>query len=193
MVDRATLQRVGIDGPGVVIARTDTSASGNIGVRLDYSEFAQAFGGSYGSRLRFVRRPICALTTPGESTCRTATPVVTTNHTGAQTLTADVTVDPATGTTNAQNTTAVGGTLLAVEADTSGSQGDYGATSLSASATWKAGGNAGDFTWTYPMRVPPVPGGLSPQVAINYSSASVDGRTGNTNGQPSWVGEGFDL
>ncbi|MFV2179832.1 type IV secretion protein Rhs, partial [Actinomadura sp. LOL_011] len=43
------------------------------------------------------------------------------------------------------------------------------------------------------MRVPSVPGGLTPKVEISYSSASVDGRTSNTNGQPSWVGQGFDL
>src|SRR5690606_34212352 len=74
-----------------------------------------------------------------------------------------------------------------------GSQGDYKATSLSASATWKAGGNSGDFSWSYPMRVPPVPGELTPEVKLEYSSQSVDGRTSNTNNQPSWAGEGFDL
>ena len=43
------------------------------------------------------------------------------------------------------------------------------------------------------MRVPPVPGDLTPSLAVSYSSGSVDGRTSNTNSQPSWVGEGFDL
>jgi len=32
---------------------------------------------------------------------------------------------------------------------------------------------------------------LAPQVSLGYSSASVDGRTKGTNGQPSWLGEGF--
>ncbi|HEU5156106.1 MAG TPA: RHS repeat-associated core domain-containing protein [Streptosporangiaceae bacterium] len=150
-------------------------------MRLDYSGFTQAFGGSYGSRLRLEQLPGCAITTPERAACRTATPVATTNNGKAQTLTADV--DAATS----------GATVLAAAAAPSGSAGDYKATSLSASATWKSGGSSGDFTWSYPMRVPPVPGGLAPQVAVSYSSGSVDGRTANANNQPSWVGEGFDL
>src|SRR5690606_21330772 len=38
-----------------------------------------------------------------------------------------------------------------------------------------------------------VPGELTPEVKLEYSSQSVDGRTSNTNNQPSWAGEGFDL
>ncbi|GAA0913514.1 type IV secretion protein Rhs [Virgisporangium aurantiacum] len=54
-------------------------------------------------------------------------------------------------------------------------------------------GHTGSFQWSYPLRVPPVPGGLAPQLALSYSSASVDGRTSATNNQPSWVGDGWDL
>ncbi|GAA4100153.1 hypothetical protein GCM10022214_76800 [Actinomadura miaoliensis] len=43
------------------------------------------------------------------------------------------------------------------------------------------------------MRAVPVPGDLSPSIGLGYSVQSVDGRTGNTNSQPTWVGEGFDL
>ncbi|MEV4411978.1 RHS repeat-associated core domain-containing protein [Catellatospora sp. NPDC049609] len=85
-----------------------------------------------------------------------------------------------------------GGTLMALAAAPAGSAGDYKATSLSPSATWNAGGNTGDFSWSYALRVPPAVGGPAPSIALNYSSSSVDGKMVSANSQPSWVGEGFD-
>ncbi|MGW5052659.1 RHS repeat-associated core domain-containing protein [Actinokineospora sp. NPDC004072] len=67
------------------------------------------------------------------------------------------------------------------------------ATPLAPSAGWDVATHTGDFTWSYPLRVPPVPGGLQPELALSYSSSSVDGRTSATNNQPSWVGEGWEL
>jgi RHS repeat-associated protein len=181
MLDRKAAQKAGVDGVVFTLSRTDTTAApGRVGVRLDYSGFSQAFGGSYGSRLTLRRLPACSLTTPQKAECRRGTPVTTSNDAAAKTLTADVDAAP-------------GAMVFAAAAAGSGSQGDYKSTPLTASATWNAGGSSGDFSWSYPMRVPPVPGGLTPSVAVSYSSGSVDGRTGNTNGQPSWAGEGFDL
>ncbi|WP_173094573.1 RHS repeat-associated core domain-containing protein [Actinomadura verrucosospora] len=201
ILDQAAAAKTGLTGVAFTVARTDKADAGQVGVQLDYSQFAQAFGGAYGSRLRLLQMPACALSTPDRAQCRLAAPLDTVNNGEAHTLTAQVTAAPTTqaGTgataTAAPATvaTASAGTLLVAAADSSGSQGDYKATSLEASATWNGGGSTGDFTWSYPMRVPPVPGGLTPNVAISYSSGSVDGRTANTNGQPSWVGEGFDL
>ncbi len=82
--------------------------------------------------------------------------------------------------------------LFAVSAGASGPAGDYSATPLQSSSTWSAGGNSGDFTWSYPMRVPPAPGDLTPQLALGYSAQSVDGRHVASNNQPSWMGEGFE-
>ncbi|GAA3729328.1 RHS repeat-associated core domain-containing protein [Plantactinospora mayteni] len=67
------------------------------------------------------------------------------------------------------------------------------ATSLSPSATWEVSAQMGDFTWSYPLRVPPAPGGLEPELALSYSSSAVDGRTSATNNQASWVGDGWEL
>ncbi|MBE1876861.1 RHS repeat domain-containing protein [Myceligenerans pegani] len=67
------------------------------------------------------------------------------------------------------------------------------ATPLSPSATWDVSEQTGDFTWSYPLRVPPVPGGLGPNLALSYASSAVDGRTSATNNQPSWVGDGWGL
>jgi RHS repeat-associated protein len=67
------------------------------------------------------------------------------------------------------------------------------ATSLAPSATWDVSEQTGDFSWSYPLRVPPAPGSLEPNLALSYRSSAVDGRTSATNNQASWVGDGWDL
>jgi RHS repeat-associated protein len=71
--------------------------------------------------------------------------------------------------------------------------GTAAATPLSSTANWQVSPHTGDFTWSYPLRVPPAAGGLVPNLALSYQSSTVDGRTSVTNNQPSWVGEGWDL
>ncbi|MEI7032557.1 polymorphic toxin-type HINT domain-containing protein [Streptomyces pratensis] len=165
-------------------ARNTAAADGGdrTTVTVDYAAFADAFGGGYASRLQLVELPPCALTTPGKKTCRTGEPVISVNDTGKQELTA-----------KAVRLSAEGPTVLAVVAAAAGEKGDYAATDLAASAEWGTNLNAGDFTWSYAMPVPEVPGGLKPSVGMSYSSGSIDGRTGGTNNQGSWVGDGFDL
>ncbi|MFK4728106.1 RHS repeat-associated core domain-containing protein [Agromyces mediolanus] len=90
--------------------------------------------------------------------------------------------------------TAMGGAArLGVFADVAGPRGDWSATSLSPTSTWSTSGATGGFAWSYPMRVPAVPAGPSPQLAISYSSATSDGRIPSANNQSGWVGEGFDV
>ncbi|MEV8371496.1 RHS repeat-associated core domain-containing protein [Kribbella sp. NPDC056861] len=71
--------------------------------------------------------------------------------------------------------------------------GTSSASSLSQSATWSVSAQSGDFRWSYPLRVPPAPGGLKPSLALSYSSSTVDGRTSATNNQASWAGDGWSL
>ncbi|MEN3611763.1 RHS repeat-associated core domain-containing protein [Plantactinospora sp. ZYX-F-223] len=82
--------------------------------------------------------------------------------------------------------------VYALVATSSSSAGSYRATSLAPSATWQVGLNSGDFTWSYPITLPQLPGPV-PDLSLSYNSGAVDGRTGSTNNQPSVVGEGFDL
>lgn len=84
-------------------------------------------------------------------------------------------------------------TVLAAAAATTSEQGDYTATSLKPSAAWAAGSMSGEFTWSYPIAAPDVPGEVSPELSIGYSSGGTDGGVSNTNNQASWVGEGFEL
>src|SRR5205814_5415856 len=83
-------------------------------------------------------------------------------------------------------------TMLALAADAKSGDGDYSATALTSSSTWSAGGSAGDFAWTYPIRTPPSLGGPAPDIELSYSAQSVDGMMASTNNQPSWVGQGFE-
>jgi RHS repeat-associated protein len=186
VLSHATAQKTGVDGLLFTLRPKSTkdkaAAPGRVRAKLDYSDFADSYGGGYASRLTLVQLPACALTTPDKRTCRTAMPVATVNDTDKQTLTA-------------QNVSlsASAPTVLAAVAEADSENGDYKATSLSPSATWSTNLNTGDFAWSYDMPVPDVPGGMTPSVGLSYSSGSVDGRTGNTNNQASWAGDGFDL
>lgn len=177
-----TAATLGINGTVLSLARADgKQGTGKTRLTLDYSGFAHAFGGDYASRLTLMRLPVCALTTPSVKKCQARTPIATQNDVAHHTLTATTTV----------NASAV--TALAATAAAKSGAGSYQATSLNPSAAWNAGGSSGDFTWSYPLSVPPANGGPAPNLAITYDAQSVDGRLPSTNNQPSWVGEGFDL
>ncbi|MFG2776914.1 polymorphic toxin-type HINT domain-containing protein [Streptomyces prunicolor] len=183
-LSRAASRKAGVDGPVFTLAPREGAAqrAGKAHAELDYSSFAGLYGGDYASRLTLVQLPQCALTTPQKKQCRTAEPVRTVNDTAEQTLTTDSVALSASTTT-----------VLAATAAASSDKSDFKATSLAASSTWNTDLSSGSFSWAYDMPVPQVPGGLTPQVGLSYSSGGVDGRTGNTNNQASWVGDGFDL
>ncbi|HEY3607053.1 MAG TPA: RHS repeat-associated core domain-containing protein [Pseudonocardiaceae bacterium] len=74
----------------------------------------------------------------------------------------------------------------------SGPVGNFNASSLSPVGSWGAGGGDGSFTWSYPINVPPTAAGaVAPAIALAYDSATVDGETGTTNNQSSWIGQGW--
>jgi RHS repeat-associated protein len=158
------------------VKRADTSATvGATRVSLDYRGLADSFGGDYGARLRLYRVPECAVGVAAPPAGCTPVEIPAVNDTVARTVSADVTT----------------GAVFALAAAEESAQGNYAATKLSPSSTWDVNGNSGALNWSYPMRTPPVPGDLAPQVTLGYSSQAVDGRTAATNNQGSWVGEGF--
>jgi RHS repeat-associated protein len=171
----------------------DVASAGPVNVSLDYSGFRTAFGADWATRLRLVQLPECALTTPDAPACQPV-PLASSNDAVNQTVTADVSLPAAPSPTakSAVAASAAPTVLLAATAAPAGATGDYTATKLAPSASWQAGGSSGDFSWSYPMRVPPSPAGPQPEVTLTYSAQSVDGHTAVSNNQPSWVGEGFD-
>ncbi|WP_432015299.1 putative toxin [Streptomyces cucumeris] len=188
VLGREVARKAGVNGPlfslqpGTGRKGAKSAAVGRVRARVDYSSFAGAYGGGYASRLTLAELPACVLKTPAKRSCRTAKRVEVVNDTEKRTLTA-----------RGVSLRAGQPTVLATVAEGKGDKGDFKATSLSPSATWETNLNTGDFTWSYGMQVPDVPGGLTPNVGVSYSSGGVDGRTANTNNQSSWVGDGFDL
>lgn len=181
ILDRAMALRA--DVPGVLFrVEPLDSADTSLTVTVDYSGFADAYGGDWAARLQVVELPACAATTPNRPECQTREPLPTSNDTQTSLLSATVTSE---GDEEPP--------LLGVVPAPSGPTGSWAATSLSPSAEWQVGQQNGDFTWSYPLRVPPAPGGPEPDLALVYSSSSVDGRWTSTNNQASWVGDGWDL
>ncbi|WP_053042682.1 RHS repeat-associated core domain-containing protein [Streptomyces leeuwenhoekii] len=183
--DMATARKAGVQGllltAEPATGATAPAASGSVDVELDYSSFKDTYGGDWASRLRLVRMPACALTTPGKAGCRTVTELPGVNDPVARTVSATVDLAPAGAPT-----------VLAATAAASGPGGSHEATSLSPSGSWMAGSSSGGFAWTYPIEAPEVPGGPQPEVELSYSSQAVDGRTASTNAQSSWIAEGWD-
>jgi RHS repeat-associated protein len=200
LLDRKATTSAGVEGLVLRVGRTDgVTAAGRVRLSVDYRAFQDAYGGDWSTRLRLVRLPECALATPAEPACR-PTPVRSANDPVAGRVTAEV--DVAGTATSAVSSTssaaafaeqAAGAGLLALSAGPSGAAGSFAATSLTPSSTWQAGGSSGDFSWSYPMRLPPGLGGPAPEVSLAYSSQGVDGRTAASNNQPSWAGEGHEL
>ncbi|MFD5875020.1 polymorphic toxin-type HINT domain-containing protein [Streptomyces sp. NPDC060322] len=175
------------------VERTDAAAkAGKVRLSVDYSKFADAYGGDYGARLQLVQLPACAaVAAPGSKACpEQAKPLATVNDAEDRTVSADVqaAATPAAMTAKAAPSAAP---LVALAAGPSSAQGSYKATALAPSATWSVANSSGGFSWSYPLRTVPTPGGQTPTIGLGYSSQSADGRTSVTNNQGSWVGEGF--
>ncbi|WP_405712662.1 MULTISPECIES: RHS repeat-associated core domain-containing protein [unclassified Streptomyces] len=195
--DQRTARKAGV--LGVVLAAT-ADAPGRARVSVDYSEFASAVGGGWAGRLRLVRLPACALTTPERAECRRQTPLKSDNDLARRSVSAQVSFAEANPSGSARPSAASpGATVLAVTALSAGAgaspsgTGDYSATELAASSSWEAGGSTGSFTWSHKFPLPPAAADPTPTLSLTYDSGSVDGRTSNTNNQGTPVGEGFGL
>ncbi|MGW4033873.1 RHS repeat-associated core domain-containing protein [Streptomyces sp. NPDC004838] len=170
------------DATATAAPKATAAATARTRLSVDYRSFAEGHGGDYGARLALYQLPACAMTAAPGSTACPERPVrlPSVNDTEAGTVSADVPVTGGNGTP-----------FLAVASSTGSSQGDYSATPLSPSASWNVSPSSGGFSWSYPMRLVPTPGGQVPSVGLSYSSQSTDGKTAITNNQGSWVGESF--
>ncbi|WP_330271351.1 polymorphic toxin-type HINT domain-containing protein [Lentzea sp. NBC_00516] len=176
-----TSAKVGVAGVVLKVSDKAGRSPGKTSVQVDYSGFEHAYGGDYGSRLRLVQLPECALSTPDKAECKKRTPVASRNDIKNKKLTATDLAPSA------------GAMVLAAEPAAGGAGGSFQATSLSPAGSWSAGGSSGDFTFNYPIKLPGSVGGSAPGVALGYSSGTVDGRTSATNNQASPSGDGWDL
>lgn len=178
-----TARTLGGYGTAFRVARADgRSGPATVGVRVDVSGFAGAFGGDFESRLRLLSLPACAMTDPGRMACRDGTPVSGRVDLRTHTLEADVPTGQAADER-----------VFVVAAAANGEAGSATATKLKSSSKWSVGLQSGDFTWSLPLPEVPAVAGDAPDVNLGYSSQSVDGLVAAENNQPSWVGLGWDL
>ncbi|MFC9394190.1 RHS repeat domain-containing protein [Streptomyces sp. NPDC057027] len=196
VADRSTTRRAGVDGALLAVRSDDgTGSLDGLEVSLDYTSFRGAYGGDWAARLHLVQLPVCALTTPAKTECQRRRPLADRNDTEKGRVSAKLGSAASTGVSSTGALRAMSGdggtTVLALTAGSEGSSGDYKASPLQASGSWSAGGSTGALSWSYPIAVPSVPGGLKPAVALGYNSQSVDGRTAASNNQPSWLGDGW--
>jgi len=207
ILDRKATQALGVHGVALAV-RPVEGGEGPVEVTLDYSGFKNAYGGDWASRLTLRQLPACALSAREGKDCGAGSELTTNNDIESATLSASVSLPAADSAADEQSApvtrapaagavsalTAEDNTvLLAAVASVSGSSGDFGATSLSPSAAWSAGGSSGAFTWTYDITAPEVPGGIGPDLSLAYSSQAVDGRTAATNNQANWIGDGWSM
>lgn len=181
-------QSAAVGVSGAVVTLTGVGAD-TAGVRIDPTAWSEAYGGGYAARLRLVRLPACADSTPQSPDCRQQSTV---SDSVADTSTGTMTA-PKQAPAAASRTTTSSTVVMALTAGASGSNGSFAATSLSPSGSWSAGGSSGAFTWSYPITVPPTASGTgAPRVALLYDSSQIDGRVADTNNQSSWLGTGWE-
>ncbi|MFB7031799.1 MULTISPECIES: RHS repeat-associated core domain-containing protein [unclassified Streptomyces] len=163
-------------------------------VHVNYTGVKGAAGANFSDRVRLVRYPACVLTRPNDAKCTKAEPVATRNDRRAGELTADVPLTSAvpSGTPSASRAAAAPA-VYALSAGASGDTGSFKATALPAAGSWQAGGNTGNFSYSYPLTLPDVPGGSDPALGLSYSSQAVDGRTSASNNQASAIGTGWEI
>src|SRR5947207_5642120 len=152
VLDHAMTMAAGVSGVLVTVAGVGSGA-GAVRIGVDYSGFAQAYGGNFGSRLRLVQLPDCVLTTPTVAACRQAMPLHATNDPAAKSLSVQVTLsaEPAGAASPSATSAAAAPMVLAAVSDSGqdgGAGGSYAATTLSPSGSWTAGGNTGAFSYT---------------------------------------------
>ncbi|MEV8094372.1 polymorphic toxin-type HINT domain-containing protein [Kitasatospora sp. NPDC085879] len=216
VLDHQRAAALGVSGM-VFTLDPSTAGDGKVRVGVDYSSFAEAYGGNYASRLHLVSLPACALTTPEVAACRVQTPLPSQRDAKASSVSADVelkkpstvhaSTDAAAGgavpavwhgeaATAVQTAAPSGAQVLAVtgSGDEGGSRaGNYTASALSPAGSWTAGSAGGSFSYGYPIQIPGASTTLTPKVSLGYDSASVDGKTASTQAQASWVGDGWSM
>ncbi|WP_426362591.1 polymorphic toxin-type HINT domain-containing protein [Streptomyces sp. E-08] len=166
-------------------------------VHVNYSGVKSAAGANFADRVRLVRYPGCVLTRPRDAKCAKAEPVATRNDRRTGELIADIGLSSRTSTAVAGSGGASASTVepavYALSAGTSGDTGSFKASAFPSSGSWQAGGNTGNFSYSYPFTLPDVPGGSDPALGLSYSSQAVDGRTSASNNQASVIGTGWEI
>ncbi len=187
-----------------------------VDLALDANSINGVYGANYVDRMKFVLLPDCALERPNDAECLTGLPLETkrdghgivtvtlpanardidnggkgyTAPTGRVVQSGDLAAELA-ASQGLHFAAPGGGTIVAAVSGAQGQTGDFSATDLAPKGTWGVSEQSGAFTYSVPIDAPPAQYGPAPSIALSYSSASTDGKTENTNGQTSLLGEGW--
>lgn len=160
---------------------------------IDVSSLRERFGASFMDRLVVRRVAPCELADKVSSECESGPRVASTFEDDVL-VTSPRTLESETSEESGPLATAESGQMFMVSSSVDGgASGTYGATPLDSSASWQVGPGSGEFSWTYPLPVFPAPAGAAPELALSYSSASVDGMVGGENNQAGQAGLGWSI
>ncbi|MFF4772508.1 RHS repeat domain-containing protein [Microtetraspora fusca] len=199
--DKEAVHRAGGIGVAVRLSRDDggTVAAPMI-LSVDYSGFQDAYPADLATRLVLAEVPSCVLAAALTSECadraRSVQRVLhVSNDLKTGLLSAEVNASAPTTADDAGNASDMVYVLTTTAASSNPytAISDFSATDLKPSGSWQSGTSGGDFTYSYPIKVPPAVGGDAPSLALSYSSSAVDSLTGYTNNQASWAGMGWDM
>jgi RHS repeat-associated protein len=187
VLDQAVAARAGVAGFVFRLSGPDGTAIGKaplpVTVSVDYSGFAERFGGGYADRLRLVALPVCALAEKPSPGCATGGDVLASrNERQSGRLVADIGDLATLGTTDVR---------LAVTSGAEGEEGSFKATPLELSGDWEVNPGSGAFSYSYKVPLPGAPAGPTPQVGLQYSSAAADGMVSGRNTQSGQTGLGW--
>lgn len=184
--DHLVAERLGGHGLALRLNRADgVRTAAPVGIKIDVSGFAHAYGGNFESRLRLLAKPACALTTPTPAGCDPAAKVVRSR--------VDLTRHQVLAEIPAEAPAAAAQQVYVLAAAPNGEAGSYTATKLASSSKWSVGLQSGAFNWSYPIPKIGAVSGKAPDLDLSYSSQAVDGMTASENAQPSWAGLGWNL
>ncbi|MCU1479244.1 MAG: hypothetical protein JWQ19_30 [Subtercola sp.] len=179
ITDQQTATAHGFTGPVLELTRTDDNDNAApVAVLIPNGLLDGLYGSDFASRTRWVEVAVDAAT--GDQTAQTPVGTLADTTDDAIVLTPTVTKRPIF---LAPLTTPI----------SSAGTGSFSATPLKPSSSWDVSAQTGDFSWSYPMAVPPAAAGPAPSVNLTYDSQSVDGETGSSNNQPSAIGDGWSL
>jgi RHS repeat-associated protein len=191
ILDPAEAKKFGLKGLVIKLSRTDAATTAApVALRIPTKLLNTLYGADYASRLRWIQ--VDGTTPPAPSTTGSA---ASTAKTVSSPQPVPTTMDTTSSAVVATPMLSAQPMMLAATAGpiSSTGTGSFTATPLNPSSTWDVSAQTGDFSWSYPFRVPPAAAGPAPAVAVNYDSQSIDGETGSTNNQPSAVGDGWNL
>ncbi|MGN9911252.1 RHS repeat domain-containing protein [Phytohabitans sp. LJ34] len=187
VLDHKLAARAGVSGFAFRVSGPGGAALGAgalpVEVSVDYSSFAERYGGGYADRLRVVALPACAVAAKAPRGCaRGGTAVPSRNLRDQRRLVADV---------RDLTALAADAPVLAVTAAPEGEEGSFKATPLELSGDWQVRTGSGEFTYRYDIPIAEAPSGPTPEVRLNYSSGAVDGMVSGRNTQPGPNGLGW--